>query len=246
MGQALRHFLAALGILLLAGCRSADPVESSDLTSRIRAVEANAVAHALPDWSILDTNALDSLAAALRRQPRPCSAQALQATLFPRMAPSDAIHSPGEALRTGRGSCLALTCLVVLLRERCHCGGTDAFVLPGHVAPGWNSIYFETLRQGTPRDSTFYRSHFFLSARPWYGNPHGRTDDILIGLLWHDLGLAFAQQGNCRSASEASSQALKLLPGHPPTLLALSRCEQDPATRLQLEAKALLADPVMR
>ena len=245
LGQALRHSLAILGILLLAGCRSVDSVESSDLTSRVRAIETSAAAHALPGWSVLDTNALNSLAAALRRQPHPCSAPALQTTLFPRLTPSDSIHSPGEALRTGRGSCLAFTCLVVLLRERCHCDPTDAFVLPGHVTPGWNGIYFETLRQGTLRDSAFYRSHFSLSTRPWYRNSHGHTDSILIGILWHDLGLALAQQENCRSASEAFDQALKHIPDHPPTLLALSRCEQDPAKRLQLEAKALLADPVI-
>lgn len=164
--------------------------------------------------------------------------------MFPRLSASDSIHSPGEALRTGHGSCLALTLITLLLRERNHCGPTEVFVLPGHVAPGWNGIYFETLRQGTLRDSLFYSRHFSLDRRPWYRQPHSGMESASIGLLWHDLGVAQAERGDCDGSMRSLAHALSLLPGHPPSLLAASRCTETAATRLRLEASALIADPL--
>jgi len=233
-----------LGIVLSACQTSHLPPAATDLEARLREPESLAVAHSVTGWSVLSESSLDSMARELSRTSTPCGSRGLRQILYSRLAASDSIHSPGEALRTGQGSCLALTSLVALLRERCRCDSTAIIILPGHVVPRWEGTNFETLRFGAARDAEFYRNFFRLSERPWYQGEQMRSSRALAGLLWYDLGIAFLERKQVRLATYCMNRTLKELPAYPPALLNLSQIVPS-ILQDRLAACALIGDPVL-
>lgn len=127
---------------------------------------------------------------------------------------------PTYVLARKRGSCLGLVLLYLGLGQRLDLPLHPVF-LPGHVfvryGEGTGARNIETLRSGIARPDSFYRSHFNLARRPWYGLANAEPSQAL-GAFVFNLGNFHRARGDWTSAMEEYRLAEESLPGFPEAL----------------------------